>query len=431
MIPYKIAQNGSFGCQRPVGAGYYDAEANKTFVVWNGPEMDIYVRAYCHSACCWERKIRVVSNSMTGRWDYHNYPAMIQSPDGRPRIYYAKHAHELYQLSAPHPHSLEGEWTRSTISQNRNCYPAPVTAGDDMLLFYSCNDDNRYPYRTYRFIRSGDNGTSWSEPVTIIDSGRSDPEKFDEVYMFGTEYEPANSEHQGRIHLAWSMWGGPQGHASQGKGCFYASLNLSEGHLYSADGADLGGCLQYDDMMTRGLIETAVPGEGWSHTVMCPVAVYDPIAKMPVVAYGYRDQAAPEGKVRAAVWSEGAWSVQTIDDTTFEFRDLEYDAASGTLRLIYLSGTRLVVCRRGEKEWIREETVEIPFENGAEYAPYVNFIHDHRPEVHAILGQINWEEAFTDYTGKWSILAVGAAACCGNSPDDDSSGKGEQEHEGQ
>ncbi|KRF43684.1 BNR-4 repeat-containing protein [Paenibacillus sp. Soil787] len=407
--PYQIAVNGSFGCQRPIGAGYFDPNCNQTFVAWNGPEMDVYVRSFHHDDHVWGQSIKVIANGMTGTWDYHNYPGMVQAPDGRPLIFYARHSQELYQLAAPEPHSLSGEWTRKTISDDRNCYPAPVVVGDKIYVFYSCNDDNRYPYRTYRFIRSSDCGATWSEPVTIIDSGKNDSDKFDEVYAFGTVYEPGNGDHQGKVHLTWSMWGGPKGHAREGRGCFFASFDPSNDRMYSADGTDLGTCIDFDHMMGKCLIETAEPADDFSHTILCPVTAVDPLTGAPVVAYGYRDHNRPKGVVHAARWSGGQWSIQTIDDTTCEFRDMELNPSDGRLRIALLSGNMLVVRQScdGGITWLHEGNTEIPFDNGAYYAPYTNFIKNHKPEVQLLLGQINWGEAFSDYSGKWSIYTVG------------------------
>lgn len=409
IIPYQIAINGSFGCQRPVGAGYYDSVIDQTLITWNGPEMDVYVRNFHHGNNEWGPSKRVVVNGMTGKWDYHNYPCMVKSSDGRPIIFYARHSRELYQLTAPEPHSISGEWTRKTISEDQNCYPAPVVVGDTIYVFYSCNDDNRYPYRTYRYIRSTDNGETWSAPITIIDSEKNDPDKFDEVYAFGSVYEPGQGDTPGRVHLTWSMWGGPKGHASQARGCFYAAFDPLTDRMYSADGEDLGACIHFEKMMEKCLIDIAEPTDDVGHTIYCPVPASDPLTGKPIIAYGYRDQDRQQGEVRVAKWSEGRWSIQIINETTYEFRDMELDPIDGKLRIAFWSQNSICIQQSldGGATWHLESHTEVPFDHGAYYAPYTNFIKNHKPEVQMLLGQINWKEAFTDYSGKWSVYTVG------------------------
>ncbi|MBP1967544.1 BNR-4 repeat-containing protein [Paenibacillus aceris] len=407
--PYQVAANGSFGCQRPVGAGFYDSVSNQTYVTWNGPEMDVYVRSFHHNEQEWGPSKKAIANGMKDTWDYHNYPCMVKAPDGRPVIFYAKHAEELYLLTAPEPHSLTGEWTRQTISCDQNCYPAPVVVGDTIYVFYSCNNDNRYPYRTYRYIRSTDNGVTWTTPLTIIDSEKRDPDKFDEVYLFGSVYEPGKGDLPGRIHLTWSMWGGPKGHACEGRGCFYAAFDPLSERMYSADGDDLGQCIYFENMMEKCLIDTAEPTYDISHTILCPVSVSDPLTNKPVVAYGYRDKDRTHGEIRVARWKERRWAIQTLFETSYEFRDMELVPTNDKLRIVFWSQNTLCIQQSfdGGATWQPESQTEVPFDNGAYYAPYTNFIENHKPEVQLLLGQVNWQEAFTDYSGKWSVYAVG------------------------
>ncbi|MHC4403334.1 MAG: hypothetical protein ACYTG0_27060, partial [Planctomycetota bacterium] len=41
----------------------------------------------------------------------------------------------------------------------------------------------------YRMVKSTDNGKTWSEPITLIDSGHKQKEKYDEVYAHGFSVE--------------------------------------------------------------------------------------------------------------------------------------------------------------------------------------------------------------------------------------------------
>lgn len=407
-----VDTKGSFGCQRPVGSGFYDRKVSKTFVTWNGPEMDIYVKHYNHTTKQWGASIQVFKNHMTGRWDYHNYPAMIQAPNGKALIFYAYHTTKLYLLEAPEKSTIEGTWLRKSVSEDRNCYPAPVVVGNTIYVFYSRNTEASYPYRTYCYIKSTDSGESWSDPQVIIDSEKKDPYKYDEVYAFGTKYVQKKTGKTDKIMITWSMWGGPYGHARQGKGCYFAYFCTTCEHMYSADDTDLGITIYYEDMINKCFIETATPTDEVTHVVECPIATYGKLTGLPVVAYGYRNpQMNIHGITRIAKWVGSTWEISTLDNETYDVKDIENDPEDGGIRLAYNKGNYLIIKKTFDdgKIWFTEYMTKIPYNGGSNFAPYTNFINQHKGEVQLLMGQINSEEACTDYTGKWAILAIGQA----------------------
>ncbi|MHA6483516.1 sialidase family protein [Paenibacillus sp. strain BS8-2] len=405
---HHIDNNGSYGCQRPIGAGFYSSDTKDTLIAWNGPGMDIYVKRYDHMKMEWSSSTKVIENNMHGTWDYHNYPGLIQAPNGKPIIFYAEHSSELYQLM-PLGSDINGEWNRKTISTDFNCYPAPVTAGDAIYIFYSRNDDVTYPYRTYRYMKSMDNGATWSEPFTIIDSGKNDPLKFDEVYGCSAVYEPARHAIPERILLTWSMWGGPKGHAKQGKGTFFAYFYPSTGRLGAADGTDLGNIIDYSSMLQHCLIETAEPFEGSSHTSQCPVCTSNPLNGFPIVAYGYSSTEMGGKQIRTARWDGVTWVLSTMDSRTWDLKDMVYSSIDQVIKAAYYLNDCLIVTQSKDDgtTWEIESETRIPLDNGATHIPYTNFIKDHHDGISLLLGQINRQECNDDYSGKWSIYVVG------------------------
>lgn len=148
-----IASNASYHSVRTFGSGLYDSAANKTFITYSGPEMDVYVKAFNHSTNSWESGVKVYDWNDSSTWAYHNYSTMVLMPDGKLALFVFDHTASAYMIKAPNTHSISGTWNRMQISTDKNAYPMPVVSGNTVYLFYSKNDDVSYPYRTYRYIK--------------------------------------------------------------------------------------------------------------------------------------------------------------------------------------------------------------------------------------------------------------------------------------
>ena len=406
----EIAKNGSFGCRRPVGSSYFDKGVNKTFLVWSGPEMDVHVNVYNHSTKMFEEENKVYKNGMSGRWDYHNYPSMIKAPNGKTLIFYTTHTKGMYQLTAPNAHSISGEWSRKTISVDKNCYPAPVVVGDYIYVFYSKNDEPTYPYRTLCYIKSKDNGESWSDPKVIIDSLKQDPLRVDEVYLCGSKYAPEMGKYPERIQLSWSMWGGHNGHASASNSAYFAYFSVEDDKMYSSAGDIIGEVINYKDMVEKCKIEKIDFNEEITKTIASVVSSYRSSNGEPVVVYGSRNPHIDEkAEIKCAQWTGESWDIQTIENESFGIKDIYKDPVDGNIRIVYCKGCYVIISKlvEGEKHWEVESATKIPFQNKAESIPYVNFVDDNDQELQIILGQIEFPEIKEWYTGIWPVLALG------------------------
>ena len=211
LVASRIADNATYGCRRSFGWGIYDATAQRTVVTWNGPGMSICVRAFDHATGSWGEPLIAQTLSFRGTWDYHNYPTLVLAPDGHFLVFYCEHGRAAHLLRSSRPHDIGGTWTRQRIGSDGNCYPHPVVMSDNVYFFYSKTMGGNVMtsvHRSYRLIRSTDSGATWSAPVTVIDSDRRDPERYDEVYL----HSDARDHERGLIHLGWEMHGGPNGH---------------------------------------------------------------------------------------------------------------------------------------------------------------------------------------------------------------------------
>ena len=271
-LDYEIlSEHGTFGCRRPVGAGVYDPSSDQTIVCWHEGGMDIMVRWYDHRSGQWGKVKKVWANHMNGIWDYHNYPAMILAPDDRPLIFYCRHSSHMYQLTPMDTRRIDTDYTRKVICRDQTAYPHPVVCGSDIYIFYSRNQEISYPYRPLCYVKSTDCGETWSEPIVIVDSGKQDPGKFDEVYQCGGKFAPAQGGYPARILLSWTMWGGPKGHAAQGMGAYFAYLSLEDKCLYSAGGKCLGKTIFYREMVEYCTVARTLPSETISHTISAAI----------------------------------------------------------------------------------------------------------------------------------------------------------------
>lgn len=401
MKTYTLAEHASFACRRPVGEGYFDKNSNKTILCWNGPGMDVYLREYDHETRSFSEEVCICKNHMFGKWDYHNYINMVDRGDGTPVLFQAIHSQRLYMITKED----SGEWKKILVNEDQVCYPAPISVDGIVYVFYSKNDEISYPYRTYRYIKSMDGGKNWSDPVTILDSERSMKNRFDEIYMCGSELTSVGGKHF--VQLTWTMWGGPNGHASQGKGAYFVQFCLEDEMLYAADGERLGKRVGYRQMVEKCLIEEAEPNEEFSHTCAGPVSVRCKDG-IPYVVYGIRGKEEyRQGKIRMAYMSEGIWKTQDLVNDCFNVEDMcvhqefmEFVAAQGDKVTVYRADPQSGECT------LRSATT-VPRRNGANTFYYINYIDNHQKELQLMVGMGQNNTAESSYKGMWDIILLG------------------------
>lgn len=406
-IRYEVlSEHGTFGCRRSVGAGEYDPVSNRTMLCWHEGGMDIMTRQYDHTTHTWGAERLVCQNNMTGKWDYHNYPVMVTAPDGKALIFYCMHSNKMFQLTPDRAHSVDAEYTKKVICEDRTAYPHPVVYRDTVYVFYSRNQEISYPYRPLCYIKSTDCGETWSEPVMVIDSGKCDPYKFDEVYQCGGKFAPARGAYPDRILLGWTMWGGPKGHAAQASGAYFAYLSMEDGKMYSAAGRCLGNTVSYRDMAEHCTVERTMPSELVSHTVSAVLCESLPGGE-PVIITGRKDPKTGAGAVCCSVYRGGEWQTETVDARTWTVKDAVYDYDKKELRVACVLSQKLVIhaCRNGV--WYTESVTDIPYAGGANSVPYINFIRGYRKEYQLLLSTIDNRRATEDYSGKWPVVLYG------------------------
>ena len=95
----RVSHNASYQVRKESGASAYDPADNITYITYNGPGMDVYVRAYHNGTSTWGplTLARTWTHYAGGlQWAYHNYGAMVLGPDGKLHVFQADLGHALY-----------------------------------------------------------------------------------------------------------------------------------------------------------------------------------------------------------------------------------------------------------------------------------------------------------------------------------------------
>jgi hypothetical protein len=365
-----IAGNAVYQVRKESGASAYDATSNTTYITYNGPGMDIYVRAYDNSASAWGPLTRAKSwTHYAGgvQWSYHNYSTMVLGPDGKLHIFQADHGRAMYEIVAPAAHSLAGTWTERLISSDRTAYPSVNVVGNSIYLIY-VRDYSSTPdtYRRLRLIRTDWNGSSWSEwsaPRTIIDTRRmmgTTPgvgDFYDEVYQQSVSL----FDHKLWIsfHLAGGATSCPSnatGHNCGAKDLYLVGLDVTNpsapGNLYSVGGTSLGAsvtcsslgrCPEFLDIGTGARVARfpANPQSlDWSlsHPVSFSMAGWDSGSGTYFIGYSLGG-AGDDNSVKLARFSNGSWNHMTVDrGLGYSLRDISMSQANA-IELAYLTGS--------------------------------------------------------------------------------------------
>lgn len=386
------ATNGTYGCRRAFGHGVYNASANKTVISWNGENMSIYVREYDHETREWSNPAKIHGLNYTGKWDYHNYPCITLAPDGHYLIFYFSHSSSAYMVKSPAPNGIAGSWSHKKISDDKCAYPMPVVVGDTVYLFYSSTV--AHWHRPYRMIKSTDNGETWSKPVTLIDTGHNQPEKYDEVYAHGFSVDEGGKDRPPRILLGWEMAAGPKGHNKGGYGNFFAYFNCHDQKMYTAGGKDLGASVDLEEIFSDCIINDAKNPDSrlFGYTTF-PEILPDGSTSV-LYALG--------GKTYSANWKQNSWQMTEIE-ISGRVRDYQR-TRSGTYVILSHGNEGITVweSRDGVTDWNPTSVTELPAGKG-DYSSTIGFIDGFEPEVQWLAATFNREMRMQDYSGKWPV----------------------------
>jgi hypothetical protein len=277
----------------------------------------------------------------------------------------------------------------------------PVVVGSRVYFFYSKDDDAAYPYRTYRFVKSDDNGTTWSAPQTVIDSGRT-TDKFNEVYAFGVH------SREGRIYISYTMAGGPSGHNIQARNLYANYVDTTNDQVYSLGGQNLGSVVNGSDL-PASLIKTAIPKATGSYGDKHPIENSQIVISATGQAFiGFQETEDSVAKVKLGKLNNGVWSFQTVASNAL-FWDVTRSGTSD-YEMLYSPSDQsrlrsIRVINGGPTTQAVFDLAISGFGTNADVMSHVNFV-ENRSSIRAIGSMHNVATRTTNYTGDWPVITV-------------------------
>ena len=392
---------------RATGVGIYDPVVDKTFVTHAGPNMNPVVMAYDH-------KTKTISNGEKGSivgeshetlFDYHDYPKMIIDDEGHLLVTWTNHpAGQLHVSRSPQPHSAEGQWSQQLLDTGRPTYPCMIKDSTGTIyIWYRVTITT--DYRPYEYVKSTDNGATWSKPHRAIDSGglagNKDPQNVNEIYADCPRLFPA--EDGGlpeRFAMGWTKSGGGPGielHNNYHKDAHFVYFYPFMDSFVTAAGKDLGATIDYDEMKFCVAFNSGKLDENNKHAIDYYFAPSYINGTHFFMVFNYNRT------LQSAMWDGSQWVHSTVSDRSAKaLFDLEKTGAE-SFRLFHAGGddVNVFTTSDGGKTWVKGEEEIKP---GIGSFNKVVLVENSHPDMRLIAMETDFSER--DYTGKYRVYGI-------------------------
>jgi hypothetical protein len=339
--------------RRPISIGFYDASVNRTFISWMGANSEAWVKELNHATGTWSANKRVGTSFN----DKHNYPGLVKGADGRLYVFHGCHNSVLKMARSPNPLSIAGTWTDVSVSAAPGAsYPAPVVTSEGTIYVghrWTRRRNGHTDDRPYAFVKSTNNGASWTKLLVVDPYPRSD--NLTEIYNGKVSYQPAGGGRPAKIHLAWTVAGGGPGshaHATFGRNVYYAYLDPANDRMFSAAGRDLGPTIDNSEMESFCKVhDTGCSNCG--HQAALQVSAHFLDDGSPLVVYSHLNNG-----LTAATWNGTAWVRRLVTTATGEPREISKFGPQ-SFKVYRTSGNSCQVFRTtdGGASWSPETTI--------------------------------------------------------------------------
>jgi len=204
-----------------------------TYIVWQGDTgYDPYIIKYNHSTDTFSDPVKVGANPLSG--DSHGAPVVMVDNQSYIHVFYGAHASALKYSKSDNPEDITA-WTLQADPDNQCTYPHVLYDDGAIHLTYR-RTSGALGDRVYRI--SEDNGATWGPETLII-----------EITASGDSIYATNLELYGiELHMVWKYYDPP---ASEN--VYHAYLNLTDNHMYSIDGTDMGASISEAESITNCL----------------------------------------------------------------------------------------------------------------------------------------------------------------------------------
>lgn len=248
-------------------AVYYNG---KTYIVWQGDAgYDPYIICYDHATDTWADAVKVGTNPLAA--DDHGAPVILIDDSGYIHVFYGCHHTNLKYAKSDNPEDITA-WTAQADPTGSCSYPHVIPDNGDIHLTYRHTTGAQGNW-AYRF--SNDNGASWGAETIIIEI---DLLATDSIYAYTPQL------HGTKLHIIWRYYTAAEGP----RDLFHAYLELTDNHMYSMDGTDLGtsitkaeadaNCLVVDSgAFDMRMMALHLDGDGYPYIIYCieTVAAFD------------------------------------------------------------------------------------------------------------------------------------------------------------
>lgn len=226
-------------------AVYYNG---KTYIVFQGVALNPYIVVYDHTTKEFSVPKYVGYNPF--KTDDHGVPSICIDRFGYIHVFFGCHSTPMKHVVSVYPEDVSS-FVPLTDPATQATYPNPVKLDSgDIILFYRGTLNSHYTRE--RYVKSTDNGISWSLPDPIIDAGQ------------GTHIYTGMFELEGtKIHIVWACIE-ESVHATYRLNVYYAYLNTTDGHLYNISDVDLGTTIDLTEAKASCLVYNSGSNNCWS-----------------------------------------------------------------------------------------------------------------------------------------------------------------------
>ncbi len=330
--------------------GVYDARSDRTFVVFPGCSplggtdttpctADPYITYYHHKSNTWATPMKVADSPP--RHDSHFYPQIIIDSQNYVHVFNSGHLDPIqhFQSTVKTDHGSilsPANWQErpfsNTDDQDKATYVmAFKTQSDAIYLFYrQTTQDAPDYYEPIYYLKSTDDGDTWSMPRKAIDPGgknQSDgscddltnDDEWDTIYIKGISHQ---SDPEG-LHITFENH---KNHNDYQDKLFYVYFDFGDERVYAPNGNDLGQCVnqsEFENPANRTEIHSTGQREFSNKT--CSVVGIDANGQVNV----FHTTRENNGKltINQVVWNGSDWdpAIHLFWDDPYDTRPLDVE----------------------------------------------------------------------------------------------------------
>ena len=280
---------------------HYVGTHNRTYAVYMDSGYDPKILYFDHATESWSSPVKVATSPID---DSHAAPALLIDQNGYLHVFYGCHNTAVKHAKSDNVEDISAWTVQANVAADASYPSVRLASNGDIYLFYRKAISSSH--RVECFVKSTDNGGSWSAPATVVDFG-------DNYWIYHAQMVLGSDD---SIHLTWSY----RSYAPLIRYNVYYAYSTDGGSTwYAKDGTDLGAtiskaeadanCLVYD---STGDPAVAADGEyitGHAHDLRLDAS------NEPFIAFVH-GKAGSEWQIGFAKWNAGTVSWDTFNITT-------------------------------------------------------------------------------------------------------------------